>query len=205
MRHIMLYILAFFISLFLFLVPPSPSWRTQNGTMVPQRCKWLQKWLPQKSNQPNPYVESWYGGSFQESKEGWKDTLGGLQSLHGFSSNISLAPIAPTKHTNTKQQKGQSLQIAYREEQFCLKAESDGSMYLSVTLQALLPPSLQTFKLIIFVDISWKLVNEDNLLNLESAGKKQCSQLPRKVLIVPKEGCMIPTHLKREDLLSPSG
>jgi hypothetical protein len=28
-------------------------------------------------NQTHPYVESWYGESFQESKEGWKDIFGG--------------------------------------------------------------------------------------------------------------------------------
>jgi hypothetical protein len=82
--------------------------------------------------------------------------------------------LAPTKHTqNNKKDKVYKLLIPISN--LFESWSDDGSMYLSMTLQALpsTPLSLQTFKLIIFVDISWKLVNEDNLLNLESAGKKQ--------------------------------
>ncbi len=67
------------------------------GQMVPQRCKWLQKWLPQKIKPTHMWKVDMVDPS-KKPKEGWKDILGGLQSLHGFSSNISLAP---TKHTHT--------------------------------------------------------------------------------------------------------
>ncbi len=102
---------CFFISLFLFLVPPLSFMKnTKMGQWSLKDVNDCKSDSPKNQTHPICGKFDMVNPSKNQKKDGRITPLGGLQSLHGFSSNIS--SLAPTKHTqNNKKDKVYKLLI----------------------------------------------------------------------------------------------